>query len=386
MKIGILTYHHVINDGAVLQTMGHLKTLKELFPNDQIEVIDYRYKTVEYRELVDIFKVILKLKKGTITKLKKFLRFKKFVNENLSLSSNRLISDNIDEAVDFINKNNYDFVIVGSDEVWKILDKKFSRKFPNVYWLPNSINAVKIASAVSANTSKESLLLDSSNRLAMEKVLKGFKVIAARDQFTFDLVSSFNIENQNIYQVPDPTFGTTIETDVKEKLIANGLDFSRKRLALSISPYTPEFTAVSKKIREYADLNDIQLVGIGQYNKFCHVDLSSKLNPIEWASSYKYIDFCITDRFHSTIFSMKGLTPFLVVELKEKYSGKFKGKVVDLLTKSDLMSYHTFYDDKIDLIAKIEEIEKNHDTKRLEQIVQNNKEKFRTHLINSIQN
>ena len=50
MKIGILTYHHVINDGAVLQTLGHVYTLKELFPEATIEVIDYRHKTFDWVE------------------------------------------------------------------------------------------------------------------------------------------------------------------------------------------------------------------------------------------------------------------------------------------------------------------------------------------------
>ena len=73
MKIGILTYHHVINDGAVLQTLGHVKTLKELFPNAVIEVIDYRHKTIEKIEKIEAFKSLLKLKKGAFSKIKKYL-------------------------------------------------------------------------------------------------------------------------------------------------------------------------------------------------------------------------------------------------------------------------------------------------------------------------
>lgn len=386
MKIGILTYHHVINDGAVLQTIGHLNTLKELFPEAQVEVIDYRYKTVEYRELLDVFKVILKLKKGTLVKLKKYLRFKKFVADNLTLSKDKLVTDSLNKAVVFINNQNYDFIIVGSDEVWKVLNKKYSRKFPNVYWLPNSIKATKIGSAVSANGSNESLLKDPSIMNQIHMILNDFKVIAARDQFTYDLVSRFNIENKNIYQVPDPTFGVEIDKEIKDLLQENGVDFTRRRYALSISSNTPAFAKISKEIRAYADQNDIQLVGIGQLNKYCHVDLSSKLDPIEWASSYKYFDFCVTDRFHSTIFSMKGLIPFLVVELQEKYSGANKGKIIDLLGKSEMLNNHTFYNSDFDIISKMKLIMDEYQKNEVKKVVEDNKEKFRKHLFNSIKN
>lgn len=70
MKIGILTYHHVINDGAVLQTLGHVYTLRELFPEATIEVIDYRHATIERIERREAFKALIKLKKGPFPKSK----------------------------------------------------------------------------------------------------------------------------------------------------------------------------------------------------------------------------------------------------------------------------------------------------------------------------
>ena len=73
MKIGILTYHHVINDGAVLQTLGHVYTLKELFPEATIEVIDYRHKTFDWVEQRDLLLKIAKFDKNVISQIKKYL-------------------------------------------------------------------------------------------------------------------------------------------------------------------------------------------------------------------------------------------------------------------------------------------------------------------------
>lgn len=42
MKIGIMTYHSVTNYGTAMQCIGLYGFLKEHFPNDTIEVINYQ--------------------------------------------------------------------------------------------------------------------------------------------------------------------------------------------------------------------------------------------------------------------------------------------------------------------------------------------------------
>ena len=59
-------------------------------------------------------------------------------------------------------------------------------------------------------------------------------------------------------------------------------------------------------------------------------------------NNYPFFDFCITDRFHSTIFSIKGIIPFLVLEYTSKYKGAHQGKIVDLLTKINKMKMFPF--------------------------------------------
>lgn len=384
MKIGILTYHHVINDGAVLQTLGHVYTLKELFPDATVEVIDYRHKTIENIEKREVFKELIKLKRNAFSKIKRYYNFKKFVTELLPLTKEKLISDNLEEATEFINKQNYDYVIVGSDEVWKILDRKYARQFPNIYWLPEGIKAKRIASAASANGSNPKLLLNDKFKNQAKKIVNNFHAIAVRDQYTFNLIKSLDVDAP-LYQVPDPTFGVDWQANgVKEKLEKVGVDFNRKRFALNLSSNNPEFAKASEQIYHYAKQNNIQLVGIGQYNKFCEINFSDILNSLEWATCYQYFDFCVTDRFHSTIFSIKNKVPFLVIESEKKYPTEHKGKIVDLLSKMDKLHYHRFYNDSTDfkeLIANLIESYKKDD---FDSVIVNFKSQFRTHLLNAI--
>jgi len=384
MKIGILTYHHVINDGAVLQTLGHVNTLKELFPNAVIEVIDYRHKTIEKIEKREAFKSLLKLKKGAFSKIKKYYSFKKFVNELLPLTEEKLISDNVEEAVKFINNQNYDYVIVGSDEVWKILNRKYARQFPNIYWLPSGIKAKRIASAASANGSNPKLLQNTEIKNQAKKIVNNFHAIAVRDQYTFNFIKSLEIDAP-LYQVPDPTFGVDwYANGVKEKLEKVGVDFTRKRFALNLSSNNFEFSKASEQIYHFAKQNNIQLVGIGQFNKFCDLNFSDVLNSLEWATCYQYFDFCVTDRFHSTIFSLKNKVPFLVIESEKKYPTEHKGKIVDLLSKMDKLQYHQFYNDSTDFKELIANLIESYKADDFDTVILNLKSQFRTHLLNVI--
>jgi polysaccharide pyruvyl transferase WcaK-like protein len=384
MKIGILTYHHVINDGAVLQTLGHVYTLRELFPEATIEVIDYRHATIERIERREAFKALIKLKKGAISKIKKYYNFKRFVNDLLPLSKEHCQTDDTAKAVAFINRQHYDYVIVGSDEVWKILDRKYARQFPNIYWLPETLTAKRIASAASANGSNPKLLEKKEIQGKVKTIVDGFEAIAVRDQYTFDFIHRLGVSTP-LYQVPDPTFGVDWKADgVKEKLQKVGVDFSRKRFALNLSSNNPEFAKASQKIQLYAIQNNIQLVGLGQYNKYCELNLSDDLNSLEWAVSYQYFDFCITDRFHSTIFSIKNKIPFLVIESEKKYPTEHKGKIVDLLSKINLIQNHFFYQSDIDFESVLKRIETNFKTNLYDYIIEDLKTQFKNHLVNSI--
>ena len=47
MKIGVLTFHKSINNGAVMQCYSLTKRLQKEFPEDTVEVIDYHMPKVE---------------------------------------------------------------------------------------------------------------------------------------------------------------------------------------------------------------------------------------------------------------------------------------------------------------------------------------------------
>ncbi|MBA4058789.1 MAG: hypothetical protein C0490_28990, partial [Marivirga sp.] len=249
MKIGIITYHHVINDGAVLQAYAQQQALQLLFPDARVEIIDFRYKCIEKRERFDVLKDILKLRKSAYSKFRKYRTTRKFINSQLVLSSTRIVSDDLDKVTEYINKN-YTAVVVGSDEVWKIDYKRFSRPFPNVYWLPKPITVTKIAAAATANKLNIERLKE-AHKLAIKELLADFKLIGVRDQFTYDLVKE-NTINPALYWMPDPTFALEFDSGilekVRQKLLSLGLDLERPIIGLSLSSNVSDLKALSSQL------------------------------------------------------------------------------------------------------------------------------------------
>ena len=119
MKIGILTYQNAINNGAAYQTFGLYKYLSERFPDIEFEIIDYRNEKISNK--YSLRYSIFKSKTSILRKIKTLVvspfiiiqnkRFKKFISKtSLSKKINKKTIKSID--------SNYDFFIIGSDQLW----------------------------------------------------------------------------------------------------------------------------------------------------------------------------------------------------------------------------------------------------------------------------
>ena len=338
MKIGIITYHQVINDGAVLQTYAQQTYLQKMYPEHEVEVIDFRYKSIERREQLSILKDFLRLKKSALSKLKKFYKIRAFVSKHLQLSGEQFISDDIEEVSKYINRT-YDVVIVGSDEVWKIEYNKYSRPFPNLYWCPKPINAIRIAAAASAN-SLDLRKIKEGDTEKMKEFLQDFALVGLRDRFTYEMVKN-KIGEGSIHLMPDPTFSLAFDDKVFNRarsiLEKIGIDFSKPIVCFSMSGKKRGLKELSMALFEKYDALGYTVVSIGQSNPYTHYNLSGKLDPLEWAHIYRFFYFCITDRFHSTIFSIRNRVNFVSVPPSGQ-SKKNAGKIHDLLERANLLT------------------------------------------------
>ncbi len=322
-RIGILTYHHVINDGALLQSAAVVQGYRKAFPEASVEVVDYRPRCVE-RNYFKNFCLSSKNPFYAWKKIRRYWMFRRFIESNLPLSHRCIISDEESRARQLMD-GEYDLVSVGSDEVWKIETGDYARPFPNIYWLNEAMSCKKVALAASANKMpyKE---LGSDVVNVMRRRLKAFDLISVRDDHTLQMIKHIcGSDVQDVFRIADPTFVLETENpELQGLLAATGVDFSKKLLGVTF--FDKRFT---KQAFDVFRKQGYQILGLTAANPLVDIDLSGVLNPFQWAGIFKYLHLCLTNLFHGTVFSLKNQVP--VLSFDYFHSAEYESKAQCLL-------------------------------------------------------
>ena len=119
MKIGILTHQYINNYGAFLQAWALREAIAELFPNDEVQIIDYvnlKHFIINAGGWFRFYKNRESFK-DWMEKIKLPRTFAKARNQEMVLSKRCFNAKQI-------NVLDFDCIIVGSDEVWNYKDTK----------------------------------------------------------------------------------------------------------------------------------------------------------------------------------------------------------------------------------------------------------------------
>jgi len=335
-KIGILTYHYSINEGAMLQAYALQEVCQQLFADARIEMIDYQSFAAQKRDFFKCFEQPLKFD-AVWANWQRWRRLRDFKQKYFNLSAERFVGDSYAKSLDFINRQNYDGIIVGSDEVWKIiLGKDSVRKFPNVYWLNNKIKAKKFAYAASANKTDYQNLPPETIRL-MRDSLESYELVAVRDRFTQKMMRSVldtsKLDDNKYFKVIDPTLliGSWQDRPVKEKLVKKGLDLERPTVIFNL-----ENKRTSRTAAAFFRERGWQIISVTAYCPDADINYIDDFDPIEWVSAIAHCQFSVTERFHGTIFSVLGKVPFLAIEKNPRFDYFGTSKLKSLLQDLDL--------------------------------------------------
>lgn len=301
MKIGILTYlKEYSNLGTNMQSYCTLQAVKKAYPEAHVELIDYSgWKPAKKPYLSHIS---IQSLKNDFTRIRKYDHF--FKND-LSLSENSLISADLHESLDFIKKQNYQAMYVGSDTLLEL--KRAKNDELTAYWLDNTINAKKFLIAASShNVVFENLSLGQKNRI--QETINDFSLLGVRDEATFRLLSKFIPEGDSRLQmVPDPTFTFKIKyAKIERYLFRKKLSFTKPVVCLHLLRNTKWAAELSNYFRKEGYL--VASLRPAYYADIIFTDLS----PFEQIALYKYFSLVITHRFHDSIFCLKNLTPVIV--------------------------------------------------------------------------
>lgn len=349
MKIGILTFHKSINNGAVIQCYSLSKRIKKEFPDVTVEVINYHMPKVDslystsYRTL---FKGSFKKKiHGLYTLMKDPFYIKHLkqrerafcsVDNYIPLSSETIYSNKQEELIKYIN-NRYDIVIAGSDAIWNYV----LRGFPNPYFLSDKIKCHKMSYAASCyGMNYENIPINQKEQI--KKILDTYDFIGTRDSESDNFLKSINC-SVTPHHTCDPTVFLDVndlpidEKKLKEKLKRKKFDFDKKTIAVM---GTDKLCKYIKSM--YSD--EYQIVSLYNYCSSSNVNLHD-LTPYEWAYSFRFYKVTVTTFFHGTLLSLRNGTPVISIALINNYSKVHTTKVEDLLRRLDLVDNYFHLED-----------------------------------------
>ncbi len=153
-------------------------------------------------------------------------------------------------------------------------------------------------------------------------------MIGTRDSFTNSFVKRLLRNSDDIIQsVPDPTFlYENNPSKIKEKLIKIGVNFEKPLLGVLMFQHDD----LMQNICKVYHAKGYQILALSMFNSFVDINLGDQLSPIEWAQTFPLLNFCLTNLFHGTIFSILAQIPFLSLQT-EKLENPNSSKIFDLL-------------------------------------------------------
>jgi len=300
-KIGVLTYiKEYANIGTNMQSYSTLKAVQKAFPGVRVELIDYSGWKPAMRPYLSQVSL-----KSLINDFTRILKYRKFFKENLEFSDDQLISADLKLSLEFIKKQNYDAIFVGSDTLLEL--KRAGKDELTAYWLSDTIRCKKFFIAASAlNVTYDGL--SGQQKEGMQKTVDDFTLLGVRDEATQRLMSKLiKPGDTRLITMPDPTFTQQIDYSYIENYIKRKkITFNKPIVCLHLlrdTQWAAELAGLFKKAGYL-----VASLRPAYYADVIFTDLS----PFEHIGLYKYFNLVVTHRFHDSIFCFKNFTPVIV--------------------------------------------------------------------------
>lgn len=335
MRIGILTLPLHTNYGGILQAYA-LQTVLERMGHEVV-VFDTPNKSF----LPSLWKFPLSLTKRIILK---FLgKTKRVFIEHYHNKTRPVIAQNIQPFVDShihrkeirsfneLKQEDYDALVVGSDQVWRII------YFPNS-WLGQQIenayldfakkwNIKRIAYAASFGT--DNWEYNEEQTVKCGKLLKTFDAVSSREANGVKLCKSkFGVDAQHVL---DPTMLLNME-DYTSLFIKDNTPKSNGTLLNYVLDESEEINSLINKVATEKHLVPFSVNNPFEYDETKPLQQRIKPSVETWLRGFYDAEFVITDSFHACVFSIIFKKQFVVVGNAKRGLARFRSllKLFDL--------------------------------------------------------
>ena len=303
MKVGILTFYRVINNGAALQACATNRiVLKKL--GVESELIDYRLPRVEYyRKPFSIMRALqakgIKGKVRAFAKecvkypdnIRRFRLYNMFMGKYLKTSTHEYC--NIEELGK--DANNYDAFVVGSDLVWNPL---MAEGVNPVYYLDfvEDPNVKKIAYAPSIGT----LDITDAEKRQISQYLKKFDAISVREESSRKQLQE--LTDKPVHTVLDPSL-LTFEEDWDEFYDQIPIEKEKYIFAFKLEK-SPVLIEVVNKLAKKENAIIVAYGSTVGFKARKVKDVSGRMGPSEFLNYIKNASHVVTNSYHGCAFSI----------------------------------------------------------------------------------
>jgi polysaccharide pyruvyl transferase WcaK-like protein len=304
MRIGLLTYHHVVNIGSVLQTYCSYNLLTQLFPQAQVEIIDHVPAVSEAfkaRQRKVIPRGFLR-KERTNHFVNMERAYERFLRERCVFGPSLGVSDDDATVMDHLARAGYDMVFVGSDTVFQLngyFGEPIADKYPpNAYYLPGLKGPLKFGLAASFDpfTGQDE---EWSKLHEVAPLLKAFNTVFYRDATALEVLHKAGLQASQLAHIPDPTILMDITHLVPSQ------DLTPNRSGRPKAGVAVAHEGIRAKVQELVQQAGYEVLD------YMHPPFSAPENAEPSVvvgnslAGYRKLDLMVTDRFHGSILTLQ---------------------------------------------------------------------------------
>lgn len=352
-KIGIITKIDA-NHGSCLFDRSVYESMKQGNQEWEIEVVGNPFCRTRLLELLRTVKPNSSI---PFYNLKRFLRLARYSKTTLNIHS-LITIPGYKSITREIRDRQYSTLIM-SKVIWDITYDKNFPEFPNAYWPSREISAVKIAYGVSGYRTDLSLLRSIKDQVRQN--LEDYRLIGVRDDLTQAMMAETGVDKiVPVERISDPAFlCRSKEIDLPALLERFGI--SREKPVLGMLFYGKP--RLAQAIAAHYHQRGYQLLNFNMFNPYADINIGHLVDPDEWAALFSSLSFCITDRFHGSIYCIREKVPFVAIE-PVKLKTLLNSKIFSLLKEFDLTDpcYFDPYQADFsipDFLSKCDDLEKN---------------------------
>lgn len=333
MKIAILTQPLGHNYGGMIQAWA----LQRVLINQGHEVITINRlpenRGLLYNSLRLAYRTVNKVvgrRKVPVNFESKFpYVFKKTID---FIADNIVTSEPLDTTATIkahFERENYDAVIVGSDQTWR---PQYSPNIDN-YFLDfcEGLKIKRIAYATSFGVDEWEFSVAQTKRCA--ELAKQFSAISVREDSGVELCRRFlGVDAEHVL---DPTL-LLDKSDYEELIGSDRLKDKNTGIYTYFLDKSPDKISFTKLVEEISGESAYSC----QAKYGVEADMSSKLDdyimpdPRDWLAGFANAKYVLTDSFHGMVFAIVFNKPFFVINNKSRGAARFLS-LLNLINKSD---------------------------------------------------